>query len=289
MLWRSFMKNKILWVFIIVFIIAASSGFFIGRYYTIRRNITLYFEEIPEKIPIEEVKRYRQEMKRLRNLMEREQKYIIFATKRGEREKIREHIDSISKVKKKILLETVEHLRKVSLSLPPQIRESYIEHRLKPPRVQLHKFEDIPVLPPETLLLPPEIELMQESGDSYFDIGEYENAIEQYESIVVKLPKHVISIIEIGNAYRELNQYDEAKECYLKALKIEPNNLNACYQLIELEISRKNLPEVKKYLDKAFKGFPNVRVIRKFHIQPDTEKITEEGKSQVQSQKKEKD
>ena len=45
------MKNKILWVFIIVFIIAASSGFFIGRYYTIRRNITLYFEEIPEKIP----------------------------------------------------------------------------------------------------------------------------------------------------------------------------------------------------------------------------------------------
>lgn len=283
------MKNKILWVFIIVFIIAASSGFFIGRYYTIRRNITLYFEEIPEKIPIEEVKRYRQEMKRLRNLMEREQKYIIFATKRGEREKIREHIDSISKVKKKILLETVEHLRKVSLSLPPQIRESYIEHRLKPPRVQLHKFEDIPVLPPETLLLPPEIELMQESGDSYFDIGEYENAIEQYESIVVKLPKHVISIIEIGNAYRELNQYDEAKECYLKALKIEPNNLNACYQLIELEISRKNLPEVKKYLDKAFKGFPNVRVIRKFHIQPDTEKITEEGKSQVQSQKKEKD
>ena len=294
------MKNKILWIFIGIFIITAASGFSLGRYYTIRRNLSIYFKEITEDIPVEEVKRYREEMKRLKNLMEREQKDIILATTRGEIETMREHIDSISKVKREILILTTEHLHTISKTLPPPIRESFIERKLKLPKgphfLRLYIKEpypesegDIPVLLPETLLLPPEIELMQESGDSYFKIGEYENAIEQYESIIMKLPKHVISIIEIGNAYRELSQYDEAKECYLKALEIEPNNLNVCYRLIELEISRKNLPEVKRYLDKVFKGFPNVHVIRKFHIQPDTEKITEEGKSQVQSQKKEED
>jgi len=280
------MKNKILWVFIIVFIIAASSGFFIGRYYTIRRNITLYFEEIHEKIPVEEVKRYRQEMKRLRNLMEREQKYIIFAAKRGEREKIREHIDIISKVKKEILLVTVEHLRKVSLSLPPQIRESYIEHRLKPPRVQLHKFEDIPVPPSKMLPLPPEMDKFNERAEAYFNIGEYENAIEQYESIISKIPENVISRIKIGNVYRILNQYDKAKEQYLDVLEIEPNNLNAYYRLIDLEISRKNLPEIKKYINEAFNISPDVHVILKFPTQVDTEKIEEEENNQIQSQEK---
>ncbi|MCK4321980.1 tetratricopeptide repeat protein [candidate division WOR-3 bacterium] len=281
------MKNKILWVFIIVFIIAASSGFFIGRYYTIRRNITLYFEEIHEKIPVEEVKRYRQEMKRLRNLMEREQKYIIFAAKRGEREKIREHIDSISKVKKEILLETVEHLRKVSLSLPPQIRESYIEHRLKPPRVQLHKFEDIPLPPSKMLPLPPEMDKFNERAEAYFNIGDYEKAIEQYESIISKIPENVISRIKIGNVYRKLNQYDKAKEHYLDVLEIEPNNLDAYYMLIDLEISRKNLPEIKKYINEAFNVFPDVHVIFKFPTQLDTEKIEERKNYQIQSQEKE--
>jgi tetratricopeptide (TPR) repeat protein len=265
------MKNKILWILIGVFIIASTSGFLIGRYYSIKRNLSLYIKEIPEKIPVDEINRYREEMKKLKNTMEREQHDIIFAAKRGEIEKMREHIDSITKVKKEILLETAEHLHRVSLSFPPQVRESFIEQKLKPPRVIITKFEELQVPHPDIIPLPPEIEKFKENAESFFNLGDFEKAIEQYESIIMKVPKHVISRIEIGNAYRKLNQFDKAKEYYLDVLEIEPNNLNAYYRLIDLELSRKNLPEVNKYLKETFKIYPKNGVILNFDSHQEVE------------------
>jgi tetratricopeptide (TPR) repeat protein len=270
------MKNKILWILIGVFIIASTSGFLIGRYYTIKNNLSLYLKEIPEKIPVDEINRYREEMKKLKNTMEKEQKDIIFAAKKGEIEKMREHIDSITKVKKEILLETAEHLHKVSLSFPPQIRESFIEQRLKPSRVIITKFEQLPVPHSELIPLPEEIEKFKENAESFLNSGDFENAIEQYESIIMKVPEHVISRIEIGNAYRKLNQFDKAKEYYLDVLEIEPNNLNAYYRLIDMEISRKNLPEVNKYLKETFKISPKNGIILNFDKHLDVEDVIEE-------------
>lgn len=258
------MKNKILWIFMGVFIIASASGFLIGRYYTIKRNLSLYIKEIPEKIPVDEINRYREEMKKLKNTMEREQKVIILTAKMGEIEKMREHIDSITKVKKEILLKTAEHLHKVALSFPPQIRESFIEQKLKAPRVIVTNFEELPVPHPDIIPLPEEIEKFKEDAESFFNLGDFEKAIEQYESIIMKVPEHVISRIEIGNAYRKLNQFEKAKEYYLDVLEIEPNNLNAYYRLIDLEISRKNLKEVNKYLKETFKISPKNGIILNF-------------------------
>jgi tetratricopeptide (TPR) repeat protein len=49
-----------------------------------------------------------------------------------------------------------------------------------------------------------------------------------------------------------LGQYNTAENYYKEALQIETSNLTVYYQLINLELTRKNLPEVKKYINKGF-------------------------------------
>lgn len=127
------MRNKITWLIVGVFIVAGVSGFFTGRFFTIRRNASFFAREMPAKIPVEEIKRYRREMKQLRVLMDKERAHIIWATKSGEMEKLREHIDSISKLKREILIQTTEQLHEISKTLPPSMREHFIEQMLEEP------------------------------------------------------------------------------------------------------------------------------------------------------------
>ncbi|MCK4422323.1 hypothetical protein KAW48_11070 [candidate division WOR-3 bacterium] len=127
------MRNKFLWLIVGAFIVAGTGGFFFGRFFTIRRNASFIAREMPTKFPVEEIKRYRREMKHLRVLMDKERAHIIWATKSGEMEKLREHIDSISKLKREILIQTTNQLHEIAKTLPPSMREPFIEHMLKEP------------------------------------------------------------------------------------------------------------------------------------------------------------
>jgi tetratricopeptide (TPR) repeat protein len=54
-----------------------------------------------------------------------------------------------------------------------------------------------------------------------------------------------------------MGQYKKAESYYKEALEIEPTNLSVYYQLINLELVRKNLSGVKAYINKGFSIDPN--------------------------------
>lgn len=97
-----------------------------------------------------------------------------------------------------------------------------------------------------------DIEIREKLAESYAKVGEYRNAIEEYELIIEQVPKHVLSRLKIGNLYSEMGGYQKAEEYYKEALEIESSNLTIYYQLINLELTRKNLAGVRKYINEGF-------------------------------------
>ncbi len=79
--------------------------------------------------------------------------------------------------------------------------------------------------------------------------------------VIKIIPEHVSSRLEIGNAYLKLRQYQNAEKYYKEALEIAPENLSVYYQLINLELTRKNLSAVKKYIDKGFSIDPGDSIL----------------------------
>lgn len=106
-----------------------------------------------------------------------------------------------------------------------------------------------------------DIEIMEELAECYGELGEYDNAIKEYKSIIERVPKHVASRIGIGNVYIKLKQYQNAERYYKEALAIENENLSIYYGLINLELARKNLSGVKEYIDKGFSIDPNDHIL----------------------------
>lgn len=102
-----------------------------------------------------------------------------------------------------------------------------------------------------------DIEIIKKLAESYSELGEYNKAIDEYKSIIKIIPQHVSSRIQIGNAYVKLRQYKMAENYYKEALETEPDNLSVYYQLINLELIRKNLAGVKIYIDRGFSINPN--------------------------------
>ncbi|MEM7108512.1 MAG: tetratricopeptide repeat protein [Bacteroidota bacterium] len=66
-----------------------------------------------------------------------------------------------------------------------------------------------------------------ELGDSYFNNGEYQKAIEAYSEYLRMQPRDIKTIYNRGRAYEELEQYDEALEDFRKVIKEDPLNVNA--------------------------------------------------------------
>lgn len=104
----------------------------------------------------------------------------------------------------------------------------------------------------DPVVLKSHIDVLKKTAQAYMNLKEYRNAIQEYKKIIEIIPKHVSSRIEIGNAYAFLKEYSEAIKYYDHALELELNNLTVYYQLINMELSRGNLSEVKRYLDKGF-------------------------------------
>lgn len=59
-------------------------------------------------------------------------------------------------------------------------------------------------------------------------------AIDVFKMIALLYPEDVNVYNNLGGAYREAGQKAKAKEAYLKALKIDPENINAAKALKEL-------------------------------------------------------
>ena len=68
-------------------------------------------------------------------------------------------------------------------------------------------------------------------GDQYYEAGEYEKAIQQYNEYLKLKPRHIKSIYNRGRAYAQIGEYDLAVEDYLKVLKLEPKYASALVSL----------------------------------------------------------
>jgi len=79
-------------------------------------------------------------------------------------------------------------------------------------------------------------EIYKNIGNSYYQKGEYEKALEYYQKAININPKHTSAHYNIGIIYQNRNEDDKALEYYQKAININPkyvdayNNIGIIYQ-----------------------------------------------------------
>ena len=64
-------------------------------------------------------------------------------------------------------------------------------------------------------------------GDEYFKLGQYQQAIEEYDKAIKLNPNDAIGYKTRGNSYLALAQYQRAIEDYDKAIELDPNDAEA--------------------------------------------------------------
>jgi tetratricopeptide (TPR) repeat protein len=64
-------------------------------------------------------------------------------------------------------------------------------------------------------------------GDSYFEQGDYLEAINAYDAYLELKPRHTKTIYNRGRCYQELGRYEEAVHDFEKVLDQDPKNVHA--------------------------------------------------------------
>jgi len=97
-------------------------------------------------------------------------------------------------------------------------------------------------------------------GNDYFDVGNYEKALEAYKNALKIDPQNADVMTDMGIAYRRVGKAQEAVTSFRNALKADPNHATALFNLgIVLRDDLKDYPGALKaweaFLEKA-KGSP---------------------------------
>jgi tetratricopeptide (TPR) repeat protein len=94
-------------------------------------------------------------------------------------------------------------------------------------------------------------------GVSYIENGEIENGIKELEKAIKIEPKNFKAYFNIGAVCYDIKQYEKSVEYYQKALEIEPKN-DACYYGIALsEYILNKKKSSKQNCEKALQLNPN--------------------------------
>ena len=72
-----------------------------------------------------------------------------------------------------------------------------------------------------------ETQLELDAADGLYEAGQYDQAIQAYEAILIKIPSLTTVNLQVGHAYREKKEYDKASEAYQEVLKGDPGNEEA--------------------------------------------------------------
>ena len=72
-----------------------------------------------------------------------------------------------------------------------------------------------------------EIQLELDAADALYEAGQYDQAIQAYEALLVKIPFLTTVNLQVGHAYREKKEYDKARAAYQEALTGDPTNEEA--------------------------------------------------------------
>jgi tetratricopeptide (TPR) repeat protein/ankyrin repeat protein len=82
-------------------------------------------------------------------------------------------------------------------------------------------FKNTPKAVPVSIALP-NVQSLIEDGQKYFDKGDYDNAIKQFDEIIKNDPKNVLGYAWRGNTYRRKNQFDTAIKDFNEAISLDP-------------------------------------------------------------------
>jgi Tfp pilus assembly protein PilF len=85
-------------------------------------------------------------------------------------------------------------------------------------------------------------------GRIYESQGKPDLALEQYREALKKDKKHVPSLLLLGDLSYRTKDYEEAEEAFTKALKLDPQNGDACNNLAWVYIQRGTKPEKAREL-----------------------------------------
>ncbi len=91
----------------------------------------------------------------------------------------------------------------------------------------------------------------------YFDQGEYQKAIAEYDEYLEYNPRHIQSLYNRGRAYEELGDFDKSLTNYQEILELDPTNANANLSIGKFHFRNEDYEDAAFYFDKAAKVLRN--------------------------------
>ena len=95
-------------------------------------------------------------------------------------------------------------------------------------------------------------------GNFYMDRGDFPAAIAYFEISARLEPRQIGPIVNAAIAYSNLGRTEKVEQCLMQALKYEPDNAAANFNLGLLRGEQKRLPEAEQALRKALKADPQM-------------------------------
>lgn len=95
-------------------------------------------------------------------------------------------------------------------------------------------------------------------GDMYARHGDYQKAIEEFQTAIRLKPNYADAYHNLANVYYQIGKDDLAKEGYLKALELNPILWQSHQNLATLAFNKNNFKEAEEHLLKAIEINPQV-------------------------------
>jgi tetratricopeptide (TPR) repeat protein len=94
-------------------------------------------------------------------------------------------------------------------------------------------------------------------GEIYLSMGEYSQAITEFQAALAIDPKRSTTWSRIGFIQAQLGKYEEAQSSLRKALGLYPNDFNALEQLAEIHLKRGEREEAVRHFTLASQASPD--------------------------------
>ncbi len=118
-------------------------------------------------------------------------------------------------------------------------------------------FEDaIPLLESGVKLDPKRADLLSALGESYFMAGKVEKAIDVFKALI-ELEPSARSYVFMGLSYRHLGRFDEARGYFQQALKLDPHNASALFNLGYVEGRQGNKAAAEQLFQASLRANPD--------------------------------
>ncbi|SFG39912.1 TPR repeat-containing protein [Algoriphagus hitonicola] len=91
----------------------------------------------------------------------------------------------------------------------------------------------------------------QNQADTYYNDGDYDQAVVAYTEKLKNNPKDVSTLYSRGRAYEEAGNFEEAKSDFEQALKIDPNNFQILLSLSNVYHTTENYTNALLYANRA--------------------------------------